>query len=284
MKAASEGLPTAVITPVRGRHDHLRGQQASLRRGVAPTVRVVVAMGDPEVAALVEDRDLVVELAVPGDRLPLAAARNRGAAAALAAGAELLVFLDVDCLAGPDLVAGYRDAATRPEWADTLLSGPVAYLPPPPPGGYVLDAVVHRPAHPARPEPPPGRVEPAADPRLFWSLSFAVRAAAWARIGGFDEAYRGYGAEDTDFALRAVRAGVESAWVGGATAYHQWHPVSSPPVEHLDDVLRNGALFADRWGWWPMEGWLAAFQERGLIRRTPTGWARTAPTVVGAAR
>ena len=42
----------------------------------------------------------------------------------------------------------------------------------------------------------------------------------------------------------------------GARAYHQHHPSSSPPVQHLADILRNGALFRRRWGRWPMEGWL----------------------------
>jgi len=50
-------------------------------------------------------------------------------------------------------------------------------------------------------------------------------------------------------------------WVGGARAYHQHHPVSSPPVEHLDDILRNGRLFHERWGEWPMTGWLEVVLE-----------------------
>jgi hypothetical protein len=53
-------------------------------------------------------------------------------------------------------------------------------------------------------------------------------------------------------------------WVGGARAYHQWHPVSDPPVEHVEDIVRNANLFHERWGWFPMEGWLTAFAERGL--------------------
>jgi hypothetical protein len=60
-------------------------------------------------------------------------------------------------------------------------------------------------------------------------------------------------------------------WVGGAHAFHQFHPVSDPPVEHLHDIVRNAEIFHQRWGWWPMEGWLTAFHERGLITRDENG-------------
>jgi hypothetical protein len=46
-----------------------------------------------------------------GSRLPLAAARNQAAALAFGElGAELVVFLDVDCLPGADLLAAYAEA------------------------------------------------------------------------------------------------------------------------------------------------------------------------------
>jgi GT2 family glycosyltransferase len=100
---------------------------------------------------------------------------------------------------------------------------------------------------------------------LFWSLAFAVTPATHERIGGFDEGYEGYGAEDTDYAFRARRAGVGLAWVGGAWAHHQHHPVSDPPVEHLHDIVRNARRFHAAWGRWPMEGWLRAFADLGLV-------------------
>jgi GT2 family glycosyltransferase len=101
---------------------------------------------------------------------------------------------------------------------------------------------------------------------MFWSLSFATSASTWRRIGGFCEDYTGYGGEDTDFGQLARQAGVELCWVGDAWAFHQHHPKRSPPTEHLDDILRNAELFHRRWGWWPMEGWLAEFADAGLVR------------------
>jgi hypothetical protein len=60
-------------------------------------------------------------------------------------------------------------------------------------------------------------------------------------------------------------------WIGDARAYHQWHPVSRPPVEHLDDIVRNAEIYRARWGTTPMLGWLEAFEDRGLVRRGERG-------------
>ncbi|MEU3701636.1 hypothetical protein AB0E82_05040 [Streptomyces anulatus] len=94
-------------------------------------------------------------------------------------------------------------------------------------------------------------------------------------MGGFCEEYEGDGGEDTDYGQRARAAGVPLTWVGGAPAFHQYHPVSDPPVAHLRDILRNAETFHRRWGWWPMTDWLHAFADRGLAHWNPsTGrWA-----------
>ncbi len=141
-------------------------------------------------------------------------------------------------------------------------------LPPPAPADGYRPADLHTLArpHPARPCPAEDELLPGGDPALFWTLSFAVTPATWRRIGGFCEAYVGYGGEDTDYGQLAARAGVDLVWAGGAWAYHQHHETQSPPVQHLADIVRNGAIFRDRWGWWPMGGWLEAFAQRGLAR------------------
>ena len=84
----------------------------------------------------------------------------------------------------------------------------------------------------------------------------------------------GYGAEDTDFGRRLLYRRVPVVLVAGAHAYHRWHPVSDPPVDHLDDLLRNGAHYARRWGEWPAPGWFAEFERRGLVRRDGDDWVR----------
>lgn len=247
-------MRTAVVTIVSGRHGHLARQHAALPSDVD---YIVVAMNDPSLLDWhpADPVPTVIPIASE-ERLPLAAARNLGASRAMERGAELLVFLDVDCIPSPGLLTRYAEAATD----DRLLTGAVGYLP----EGSLDRADAH--FHDFRPRPAAGEIV-AGESRLFWSLSFASTLAVWTRMGGFDETYLGYGGEDTDFALRAEASGIDLVWVGGAEALHQYHPTQSPPVQHLRDILANGALFAKRWGYWPMQGWLDAFEERGLVTR-----------------
>lgn len=284
----------AVVVIVHGRHEHLRRCLSSLADQVLPATRVVVvAMADDRAGALAEftgaELGLPITLvAMDADpsRLPLARARNLGVAAADSAN---LVLLDVDCLADPFLLQRYADAMSSPRppglgSGPVVWCGPVTYLGPnarvdlpgsDPASTPRIDWQMvrsHRAPHTARPDPAAGALVPGTDLRLFWSLSYAITAADHAAAGGFDEAYEGYGGEDTDFARRLGTTGGGICWVGGADAYHQHHPVSRPPVEHVEDIVRNAALFRARWGSDCMTGWLEEFEGLGLVRRAGDGW------------
>lgn len=262
----------ALITIVHGRHDHLANQAVSVRDGTRhPDLWVVVAMNDPTLTVagacvLHLDTDL------PG--LPLAAARNLGARHAISLGADVLVFLDVDCLPGPRLVEA--SAAAVDDAPDVVWSGVVTYLPPPPDRGYALtDLQTLDAPHPGRPAPDAGERLDNPDPDLFWSLCFALHRHTWQRIGGFCEEYVGYGGEDTDFARVVHERGFRHGWLGDARPYHQHHEIESPPVRHVDAIVRNAAIFHDRWGVWPMTTWLNAFAELGLVECHDGRWHRT---------
>lgn len=267
----------AVVTVAHGRHEHLLRQAAVLRE-VAPDVEhVVVAMDDHEIRGLLARSRRTSVLDLPGTPLglPLAAARNLGVSRALADGAGLVVLLDVDCLPGPHLLTRYEEAAG--EAPGDLLCGPVTYLAPDDRPRTVHELPPLTDPHPVRPAPADDELVRGGDHDLFWSLSFAVTAGTWRRLGGFCEEYVGYGGEDTDLGWSARAKGVGLTWVGGAHAYHQWHPVSSPPVEHVDDVVRNARIAHARWGRWPMRGWLDAFAQAGLVR-----WGDDGPVVARA--
>lgn len=250
---------------------------------MVPGLVVVAAMDDPEISGLVDSaapegaQTHVIEMGPGRWGLPLAAARNRAAERALGAGADVLVFLDVDCLPGPDLIERYATAASA-DGVGRVLSGAVHYLGPRENGSVYTAAELgaSRP-HPARPVALPGAELRADDVRLFWSLSFALSAGAWHDIGGFDETYEGYGGEDTDFAMRLDAAGAQLWWLGSAVAHHQHHAVESPPRRHLADIVRNANLFRQRWGWFPMEGWLSRFASEGLVTVVgdPPAWHLT---------
>lgn len=276
---------TAVVTIVHGRHDHLAGQLWGLRRQVrGPDVFVAVAMDDPAVAAIVAgSAPPGWQVAVPRvqgtpEGLPLAAARNLGARVAGEAGADTAIFLDVDCIPAPGLVRRYADVLSTRQVAvsgahagPVVATGEVAYLPPVSrPGHYRgVDLAALGRSHPARPQLHAGETRQCEDLRLFWSLSFAISTADWHTVGGFDEDYVGYGAEDTDFGQRLGAHGGTLVWVGGATAYHQHHPAPDPPLQHLEAIVANANRFHRRWGWFPMENWLRQFADLGLTAQDP---------------
>lgn len=276
---------TAVVTVVHGRHNHLREQRRVLQMVSPRTPHFIVAMDDAEIEDVVGTSEHASVLHIEGDPrgLPLAKARNVGVEAALASGCDLVVLLDVDCVPGPQLMPAYERATRRAPGA--LLSGPVTYLCESaeiPADPWRFDHLTD--PHEARPTPGDGEIQRGGDHDLFWSLSCAVAPATWRLLGGFHEEYVGYGGEDTDFGRTARSRGVDLVWVGGAHAYHQFHPVSRPPLEHVTDIVRNAALFRRRWGEWPMRGWLDEFERRGLIVRQGDGIALTTEAVTHPAR
>ncbi|MCJ2043083.1 galactosyltransferase-related protein [Methylobacterium sp. J-078] len=255
----------SVVTLAKGRPAHLRNVLLGLeRQSQAPAEFIVAVMQDapydlPEVGLPVR------QILVPGSELPLAAARNRGVAAATG---DVVVFLDVDCIPAPDLVADYARGLAE---LDGLLMGEVLHLPERATAGAwtceSFAAVAER--HSDRRGPPAAGLEICHDYRCFWSLNFAIRRATFLATGGFDERYTGYGGEDTDFGKILDQAGIPIAWMKGGLAYHQYHPHHMPPVHHLDSVVRNAELFEAKWGYRTMGHWLYAFKAMGLIDDTP---------------
>jgi GT2 family glycosyltransferase len=249
----------SVLTIVRGRSTHLANLLAGLERQTRLPDELVIAWMQDAPSAFPDLPFPVRSLLVPGDPMPLAAARNRAAAAARG---DQLILLDVDCIPAAGLVERYVATAD----AAGVRLGDVLYLPPgeaDPADLPALDRVGVR--HPAKPALAEDEVRATPSHGELWGLSFALSAADWRRAGGMDERYVGYGGEETDFAARLDRAGVTMAWVGGARAYHQHHAIHIPPLQHFDSILRNARLFRATWGRWCMDYWLGQFVDRGLI-------------------
>ncbi|GAB3624730.1 glycosyltransferase [Mariniluteicoccus endophyticus] len=244
-----------MLVLTRDRDTHLLRQQEALQRTPGWDEAVVAFVGQPdEPWDAPPPRVGTVHLDTPD--LDLSAGRN---AAARAATGDVLVFLDVDCLPGPGAIARLA-AQCRP---GRLVMAEPRYLPP----GWTppADPVPLAEPHPARADLAPG---PSTEWHMFWSLGFAITAADFAALGGFDESYAGYGGEDTDFAFRCRDAGM-GLWWSTASVLHQAHAVHRPPLHHFASILTNARRFRERWGIWPMEGWLTAFSERGLIEVGP---------------
>ncbi|MGE4304025.1 MAG: glycosyltransferase family 2 protein [Novosphingobium sp.] len=260
----------SVLTIVRNREAHLAQLVEGLRRSARqPDELVVVDMSDTPVDRPTAAFPIRVER-FETIGLPLAAARNR--AGAVARGDQLL-FLDVDCIAMRDCPGRL---STTLDAHDALLCADVRYLGPGDArtGWEEKELLATGAPHPVRDFPVDGlREEP--DAGLFWSLAFAIRRARFEALGGFDEAFTGYGAEDTDFGYRARAMGLPLLFVGGAIACHQYHDSHDPPIQHLEDIVANAQRFEARWREWPMRGWLDRFEAMGLI-----DWQDGAPVVL----
>ena len=268
----TRGAPRAtVVTIVRGRLDHLCRQGWGLAAQDDPGLEwVVVRMGGPDPRPALQGphpEPVLIDLDVPdGAPLPLAAARNAGIAAATA---PTVVLLDVDAVPGPTTVRRYAEAVER---TGGVLAGPVSYLPAGVPATPQDLAAMSRAGTPHAARPVPGEGELLAEDRweLLWTVSLAAPTALLRGAGGFDERYVGYGAEDTDMAMRLRATGAPLHWVGGAWAYHQHHEEVGRR-DRVPDIVRNASLFRETWGWWPMAGWLRDLADEGRVEWDPVG-------------
>lgn len=167
------------------------------------------------------------------------AARN---AAARASGADVLVFLDADALVTP----GAIQSAARVARDTGRLVKPFRRA------GFLTQEGTRRLLEEGRWPRTPDTEHGLTDD--FVGLGWVIRADSFAKMGGWDEAFEGYGGEDNAFtrACEVVLGPVGS--VAGA-AYSLWHPgerVASEAtwertraywrLQSADDVRRmNGA-------------------------------------------
>ena len=234
-------LISIIVTTYR-REDALAAVLRSLARQTDADFELVVADdgSGPETAALIERWRGRIGCAVAHiwqeDRgFRAAEIRNR---AVLAARGSYCVFLDGDCIVRADFVAAHRRLAeagyfvsgnrvllsqsltdrvlrealeperwAAPRWLAERLRG----------GVNRLSALLHLPLGPLR------RLRPKA-----WQAARTCNLGVWRadlqRVDGFDAEYAGWGKEDSDLAVRLLRAGVRRKDGRFATGViHLWH-------------------------------------------------------------
>ncbi len=259
----------SVVTLVRNRNALLRAFLGGIAAQDAPVEVVVVRAGGDEDPRQVIDavrglRATVTEVDAPDERIPYSAARNAGAAAATG---EHLAFCDADTIASPTF-AGSIDRALAEH--DALCTGEVRYLPPGDTAATDFASLLARSRpHPHREPVPSTGVALSDGHELVWGLCMAMRHSTFERAGGFDEGYGGYAGEDTDLGRTLADLGVPVALVADAVVLHQHHDSYDPPVQQLRATVANAQRYRDKWGTWPMEGWLEGFRELGLLDWSP---------------
>ncbi|MFE7227038.1 glycosyltransferase [Nocardioides sp. NPDC057577] len=187
----------------------------------------------------------------PGTNTGFGAGCNLGAAAALAEGAEVLLFLNPD--ATIDAESAVRLVAAV-EAEPLLLAGPTVLGP----DGSVASAGLDLDLETGAMRPWRRRaalpVESPEAETLPWvtGACFTVARELWERLAGFDERYFLYW-EDVDLCARARAFGGRVAVVDGASAVHsgggtqraEGSRAKSPAYYYFN--IRNRALFARTW-------------------------------------
>jgi hypothetical protein len=254
---------------VKGREEHLHNTLYGLSlSSVIPDEVVIINMGDPIYirSGLAEKLNINIHnLENESDGLPLAEARNEGAKKAKG---KQLHFLDVDCIPAPDYL---KKAISYLENPGGLQMGSPKYLESNITdelrgNDNAADMLSHLESnsiqHPDRPYDKGLNQNNTYE--MFWSLCFSINRSDFEIIGGFDTGFEGYGGEDTDFALSARNKGI-TFYLTDATVYHQQHPVAKPPINHLSDIIVNSNYYKKKNGVLPMENWLKAFEDMGLV-------------------
>jgi len=257
-------IRASVLIPSYNRGPRLLQTLASLERQSVDPSRYEVIIGvdgstDGTVEALAQLR--------PGYPLRWAVLReNRGIAAALNAAARLarhdvLIILADDMLAAPEFISAHLEAH---QGGTVFVQGNFPLAPGYDRTGAALQYERNRTAM--------TRIAAGgAATWHIWSGNCSLRRRTWLEVGGSDESFHGYGAEDTDLGLRIAGHGVRFVFEPRALTYHR-HAVSQrrygsqvfsegqavvrlarkhrlPLEEFPGSVIRGPIDHSLQWGW-----------------------------------
>ena len=246
----------SIVTIVKGRRKQLENLLQSVKSStVLPSDIQIVFMDDPRGTFFPDGLNVKIHQLNSSQELPLAAARNFGINATQT---ENIVFIDVDCIVSPTLFESLLGSLEDHK----IISAYPKYLPTVPDEVNYKDIENQAVAHPSRENIPAGKP---VDHLQFWSLIFAVTKNTFNKIGGFDETFAGYGAEDTDFAMSFHRKGIEHIFAADFIL-HQYHDKYDPPLNYFDSIIANARRYHQKWNVLPMQKWLRAFENLGLIK------------------
>jgi GT2 family glycosyltransferase len=197
--------------------------------------------------------------------------RNQGCGAASNAAArqarhDVLIFLDDDQIASPDLIDAHL--RVQAEHGPVLVQGfyPLA-------AGYRRRgaSLIYERSY-MRSVAPTDRTHPST--AHIWSANISVMRATFREIGGFDESFREYGGEDTDFGLRVAALGVPVIFEPAALSHHQ-HDVSYPSVRRQAFSAGKSLVHLAQKHAVPIDAFSGGEMTRSTDRRISVGWRRS---------
>jgi glycosyltransferase involved in cell wall biosynthesis len=220
----------SVIVTTYNRPDALAAVLTGLDNQTDQNFEIVIADdgSDPDASGLAQRFD-AKHVWHPHEGFRAGVIRNR---AVEASSGDYIIFLDGDCVPRPSFIARHRDLAesgwfvagnrvllTEDATARYLKAG--GYIP----GGWLaarLRGDINR-LLPLLALPLLRKASPAK-----WKGAKTCNLGVWRHdfdhVGGFDEAYRGWGYEDSDFVIRLIREGVKRKDGRFATGViHLWH-------------------------------------------------------------
>lgn len=257
------GVTLAVVVPTYNRPHFLRRcLEGYLHQRVWPDEVVVADDGSgPETAALVEEVAAVAPFPVrhvwhEDKGFRAAAIRNRGVAATTA---DYLLFTDDDCIPAPRLVADHR-AAAEPGF---FIQGHRVLV-----GREATATFDYRDLRPWRLAAFAARGElgnPKHCLRLPWPMVRRSRSLVGIRscnlsvwrddlvaVNGFNEAFEGWGKEDSELVVRLLHHGIARKDVRfQAAVYHLYHPefdrgLLERNIRMLEEAQASGATWCER--------------------------------------
>jgi GT2 family glycosyltransferase len=196
-------LPSvAVIIPTRNRPELLKRCLSRLVADVGASSNLSIVVSDDGDASITDEllhEELATVQIVQGPQRGPSSNRNCGAAHATA---DLLVFLDDDCIPDQNLVAIYQDAAMRNP-AVGVFEGRIS---------ATEEAAGFADAIPAN-----------ESGGCLWSCNFAIRRELFVMVNGFDERYPFAAMEDVDLYFR-VKKHSEVLFLPNARVWHEPEP------------------------------------------------------------
>lgn len=213
------GPSLSVVIPTHNRRETLRLCLNALRRQTVTTGWEIILVDDgSQDGSTAMAREEAQSFAIPikvisqhPNRGP-ATARNRGLAAA---SGDIVLFLDDDILAAPDLVERHLQAHRQHPEATAAVLGYITWSPSLHPTPFMNWLGEKRWFC-------YGRVEPGAvlDGWAFYSCNVSLKRSFLNHVGGFDERFPSAAYEDTELGWRLQQAGMQLVYHPEAWAHH----------------------------------------------------------------